>query len=274
MRGWRNYCKKKYKNLTECITTNAYHCLELNAHALILFICICRDNNVPEQCIMGYLSSQPCEELFRELRSMSSTNQTVVNFSIKELTEKLRRVYMKRCIMYKHHDQINFPYINTKRQNQSCLILPSNDDIKASVVKCKTNAQKTLLGLGMEPSLIDMSDSVLNHVDFQRTEFVGVDVEDSSDEEYFKHDIYDDQGNARCDQYVTDGSSTVYNAAEHFSNCDEIKLKSSTSGLKHTFKISDSSGQIKNIKKSTLLWMLTEDRHKLSADRVRRFQQN
>ncbi|KAK3924479.1 Peptide methionine sulfoxide reductase MsrB [Frankliniella fusca] len=55
------------------ITLNAYMCIELNAHALIQLIVILRD---AEEChlFMPWLfSSQPCESLFRLLRSLSST---------------------------------------------------------------------------------------------------------------------------------------------------------------------------------------------------------
>lgn len=281
VRGWRNHCKSEYNNLTQCITTNAYHCLELNAHALILFICMCRDKNIPEQCIIEFLSSQPCEELFRELRSMSTTNQTVVNFSIKELTEKLKRIYMKRCIMYKHRHQINFPFVNSRQQNQSCL-LPSNEDIVSSIEKSKITAQKTLLDLGIEPSLINICDSVLNHCNVQEMEFFDINLDECIDEQrdITQSTLLNDQEEITCNNHDSAelvcecNTTTVYEAAELFGECGELKLKSSVSGNKHTFKISDSSGQIKNVKKSTLLWMITEGRHRLSTDRMRRFQQN
>ncbi|XP_021709428.1 uncharacterized protein LOC110679341 [Aedes aegypti] len=317
VRGWRNFCKQKYNNLAECITPNAYHCLELDAHALILFICICRDNEVPEQCIIDYLSSQPCEKLFRELRSLSSTHQTVVNFSIKELTEKLKRIYMTRCIMYENRDRISYPYIDAKQHNQSSLVLPSNDDIIRKIEKCKTNAEQNLLEVGIEKAMIDLNDSVCNHAIVPRIEFVGIEesfeeeveeeeedeeddvvagtpetqfvgVKDCFEGENVEHEDViqskeleeancchqsDEFQNITLTNTLNEDLRPVYDANKVFTNCEELNIKNSVSGQKHTFRISDSNGQIKNVKKSTLLWMLTDGRNRLSSDRMRRFQQ-
>lgn len=66
----------------------------------------------------------------------------------------------------------------------------------------------------------------------------------------------------------------VYELDELFPDCDgTLNLKSSTSGSRHTFHVRDRSGNIKIIKKQTLLWMMTDGRYRLSTDRLRRFQQ-
>ena len=77
-------------------------CLKINGLVLIAFIKNCRARNVSEQFIINRLSNQSCEKLFRQLRSMASTNQTIINFSIKEMSEKLKRVQMKWQIIYKY----------------------------------------------------------------------------------------------------------------------------------------------------------------------------
>lgn len=299
---------------------NAYHCLELDAHAIILFVCICSDQKVPEQFIVEFLPSQPCENLFRELRSLSSTHQTVVNFSIKELTEKLKRIHMTRSIMYKNRNQINFPFIVSKHANQHSPVLPSNDEIIIRVQTSKTNAEKVLQSVGIEKEIMDLSDSVCNSVAVARTEFVEVEdfeedeITDTRGMEYMEvDDSFGEQeaiskqqagtvgvkdssleqevtakeqiesvgveeclDGQRCEHDDLQGKvdNTVYEANKVFSNCDEMKLKNSLCGQQHAFRISDSSGRIKNVKKSTLLWMLTDGRKRLSADRMRRFQQN
>lgn len=73
---------------------------------------------------------------------------------------------------------------------------------------------------------------------------------------------------------VDSNDDDIYCANVLFPNCgNTLNLKNTKSDNKHTFKIKDASGKIKHIKKTTLVWMLTQDRHKLSTDRLRRFQQ-
>ncbi|KAK3918403.1 hypothetical protein KUF71_000975 [Frankliniella fusca] len=74
------------------ITTNAYYCLELNAHGLIQIIRNLRDSGDEELFFPENFDSQPCESFFRTSRSMSSTHSTVVNYSILDFQHKIRRI--------------------------------------------------------------------------------------------------------------------------------------------------------------------------------------
>ena len=49
MRYWRHWLLliKEYKLSDNFITNNAYMCIELNAHSLLLFLITCRDLNLP-----------------------------------------------------------------------------------------------------------------------------------------------------------------------------------------------------------------------------------
>lgn len=291
VRAWRNWCKRNHTNLTKSITTNAYICLELNAHAIILLVKECRDNEVPEQFVLSAFSSQPCEQLFRELRSMATSNQTVVNFSIKELTEKLKRIFMKRHIMYKHRDIIKFPFMEKlQRRCNGLTTLPSDIEMIEAVEKAQTVAYEILVSLGLSRSTIEIQDSIGLGINVPDIEFIDVGLtEDSTDSDEHsidssslpKFDLHceelSDSENVEYDDNMSNQAQShelVYDAAKIFKNFnDDLQLKSSRTGNKHTFKIKDAKGDIKNVKKSTLLWMLTAGRHKLSTDRLRRFQQ-
>lgn len=296
VRGWRNWIKKRFNNLQLCVTTNAYQCLELNAHSLILFLQECRDNNCPEQFIVAVLSSQPNEKIFRQLRSMGTTQQTVINFTAKELTEKLKRIHTKMQIMYKHKDSINFPSV-TRLQKHQCEVpvLPSDEMIISTVEKAQDIARETLIEMGIEYKDINMADSInIRGSEPLDTEFVNVE-----DGDYFVEDIdesevprricnEDEQENEQYEDEdeIVNGSGNedqandetmqhndpIYNATELFPNCNGgLNLKSSTVGEKYCFKIRDVNGSIKLVKKSTFLWMITRGKYRLSSDRLRRF---
>lgn len=140
--------------MKKCATSNAYACLELNAHAMILLIERCR--NSPDQFLILNFSSQPAEELFRELRSMTSTSETQVEFSMKEFGEKLRRALIKVQLSYRLKNRMTFPNIERRIKKYSNLaILPSNLEIAAEIERARAAASDVLLSLGIpshEPS--------------------------------------------------------------------------------------------------------------------------
>lgn len=268
------------------MTPNSYQCLELNAHGLILFIEDCRRNNTPEQCVISNLSSQPCEHLFRELRSMGTTNQTVVNFSIRELTDKLKRIHMKTCIINKHKDKISFPTMTRyKDKPQTLQSLPSNEEIIRAVEKAHCTARDELTHVGLLNA--DFTDAVsykldppmeIEFVDCYDDPCMGEDCLYSQTELPKELEFIAVNNTETDDSYGSDDEEAreepIYDAAQLFPNCSEsLNLKSSTVGNRYSFKIRDLNGQIKTIKKATLLWMMAPGRFRLSNDRLRRFVQ-
>lgn len=280
--------------------------MELNAHALIAFIRDCRDRNVPEQCLVRFMSSQPCEKLFGQLRTMASTNQTVVNFTIKELRAKLKRLQMKTCIMHKYNGEINFPSLDKFNTAHPPQVLPNDIEITNEVSKAELTARQMLQSLGLSDAEIDFTDSLnlrSTNRPNQPTEFEFVNADPYNDEfsdmEQEEHDD-DDPGivgkspqtqspESANDEF--DFSDTVefvqvqqeefderleepiYAIEDIFGTSEELTLKSTSTGDKHVFKIRDSTGHVKHIKKSTFLWMVAPGRQILSVDRNQRFRQ-
>ena len=66
------------------ITQNAYLCIELNGHVIVLFAdSYMRDYPKKDGVYLPWLlGSQSCEKTFRLARSMTSTFSTIINFSI------------------------------------------------------------------------------------------------------------------------------------------------------------------------------------------------
>ncbi|KAL0098820.1 hypothetical protein PUN28_020765 [Cardiocondyla obscurior] len=75
------------------ISSNAYTSVKLNANKLLLLI--------------EKIASQPCEKIFKQIRSMTSTYSTVVNFNLVGILRRLNRVEILNEIstdLSKHSD--------------------------------------------------------------------------------------------------------------------------------------------------------------------------
>lgn len=219
---------------------------------------------------------------------MATTNQTVVNFTIKELTEKLKRIQMKLNIMYINCDQINFPSIDKLKNRTVPSSLPSEKDILNTITKAYAIAREELLAVGIKRPNFKASVNLPNK---NTPEFVDVGAIDTDVEEDGNNDERQELDVKRSctSQYhpiefveVT-GSDLenerqllhmVYELDNFLPNCNgEIKLKNCRTGHKHTFNVRDSKGKIINVKKEYLLYLLTPERYQLSTDRLTRFRQ-
>ena len=79
------------------VTSNAYMCVEINAHSLLMLLLILRDT-LPDshgRFLPWMLGSQSCERTFRALRSMTSTFSTMINFSVLGLLQRLHKLYIQ-----------------------------------------------------------------------------------------------------------------------------------------------------------------------------------
>lgn len=93
IRIWRQWLKKnKYSIEKNCITSNTYTCIELNAHGLLLMLEKCREKNRIDIFLPWLFSSQACEKIFRQTRSMTTTYCTMVNYSFYDMIKRLNRI--------------------------------------------------------------------------------------------------------------------------------------------------------------------------------------
>lgn len=130
----------------QCITANAYACLELNAHGLVLAVRSCRDRRHPEQFLVTHYGSQHVEGAFRSLRSMTTMYHTQTNFTFKELSEKLRRVHMLQQIEYRNRERYHFP--NQGRSQETSPYLPTDFEIKTAINDAQAAVSRVWKPLG------------------------------------------------------------------------------------------------------------------------------
>ena len=137
-------------------------CIELNAHALITYALSIRDHCQGDlsNFMPWLLGSQTCEKTFRNVRSMSSTFSTVLNFSILGMLRRLHRLNIQLQLQSNSQDLIKFPSVERHRnkEGKNKLVMEGfntvNDkDISEAIQRAKTKAKSTLEALGMDKLL-------------------------------------------------------------------------------------------------------------------------
>lgn len=151
-RIWRSYVVAK-KNLTlknNYLTIWTYICIELNAHSLLLLILYLKHMNLPQYFLVHFLNSQPCESLFRQVRSFTSTYSTMANCSVKEILGRMSKIELQNEISFHlssdyHIPRVRIPTECGAAQND----LPDEEQIINEIEQCKKNAIEDALKLGL-----------------------------------------------------------------------------------------------------------------------------
>lgn len=148
-RMWKTYTEMKggVTLSNDFITSNANSCVELNGHNLLKFILICRELGKPEVCLVHMLSSQDNEAFFRNLRSLGSTNYTVINFTMREVLFKVRRAMTISHIEIKHNI-VRRKQLKKRAEVHVPTSLPSNDRIVEIVESSYVKALHDLESVG------------------------------------------------------------------------------------------------------------------------------
>ena len=141
------------------ITQNAYLCIELNAHALIIFMRTLRDHDSDGAALFSpwKLGSQSCGKTFRAVCSMTSTFSTIINVGMLGLLRRLDdcrfsldlRQNQQRMALDIH----TVKNIGSNRQVTFSLQGVTDADIEDAVECGRKLAMKGIEMLGMELSL-------------------------------------------------------------------------------------------------------------------------
>lgn len=273
LRIWRKFLKnsRSYNLSDNFITNNTYMCVEINAEILIRLIENFRDRNLPEFFLPALFNSQTCESTFRIFRSMGTTQFTKINFCLSELIHMIGRIEVQNDISYckLSIDGIELPH---KRKSKTTIYqLPTNEEIRDTIEKARTEAFQIAEKFGITNSL-----SNLDQIDkFEFKSKLNLNEIDKKAGE----EMYDDE----LDDDITEKSDN-YNDSfeEHFENdneINEIELMDTDPNFgldtasRFTYIIDENDRQ-KLVLKSSLLWMLTESKTKMSNDRTKRFKFN
>lgn len=149
IRCWRKHIRSKanpYTLLQNFISPNAYMCVEINAHGLVELIFKLRSSQKDHLFLPTLFSSQPCESIFRLLRSMSTANYTKISFCLQELLLMVSRVDMMNTIAYDAYEKctgIEFPRIYSKlKKVYDPIVLPNEESVLQAMKRAQNDAIK------------------------------------------------------------------------------------------------------------------------------------
>lgn len=149
-RIWRHWLKSTNFKTENFISINSYECIEINGHSLINIIMKLNMHNNSKFFLPLMFNSQTCESFFRRARSLTTTNSTVINFSLLEIFHRTKRINMQADIINDLNEKIIFPrekrFVETEK-----IDLPDAERILEIVLKAKKEAldQWRILGIDM-----------------------------------------------------------------------------------------------------------------------------
>lgn len=151
VRIWRDFILSSNNNTLKdnFLSSNCYSCLELNAHELINCLLHLKKINKLEWFKPHLFSSQPCENLFRQLRSLSTVYSTVTNCTVKEATKRISNIQFQNQIMHITSNQFVYPRMKKVSISEQNMELPSASDILKEVQFCQSLALAKAKKLGL-----------------------------------------------------------------------------------------------------------------------------
>lgn len=259
IRLWRQFIKshKQYTLKDNFLTSNCYSCLELNAHSLVLCMLHLQEVNRPDLFLPYLFESQPCESMFRQIRSFTSTYSTVTNCTVKDAISRISKIQLQNEIMHETSPYFSYPRLGRKEQisnddspNKN-VSLPTRNEIINEIEKCKQDAIVTadklgLLANGANRHQINVTCKIILYAPTVRNQVRKKKLN-------YKSFVIQNLQNIQLKNFA-------------------VKLnKSITSECPYVEVITD-DGEVGVHKKMSLCWLWGRERHKLSSDRLKRVQ--
>lgn len=256
LRIWRQYIKshKLYTLKDNFLSMNSYCCIEINAHGLIQLMVNLKETNRPHLFLPELFSSQPCESMFRQFRSFSSTFSTVINCTVKEASSRISKIQLQNEIM--NALSKNFVFSGLKKssqcENNNQFNLPSKLEIFAEIEKCQQTAVRTAKEFGLitrKPSLnyvCKLKPHTLQMKGIKVNRRKPNDISELQREKYAQIDL----NNIKLRDY-----SGKLNAVDIGPTSPYVEIL-------------DDYGKQTITRKTSLCWLLRNDCQKLSSDRM------
>lgn len=225
--------------------------MEINAYALLHLIIKFRDEKSPELFLPTLFTSQTCESTFRQMRSMTTINWTRINFSLLELFHIASRIELVNDIVHYRLNEQNviFPRIkNCSKQYQS-FALPSDDTIQNILCQAQKRALLDASKFGMHLELSEIMHCPLSQVTLKEVNNIAENIDIESEDE-----------NLGSEEQTYSCASLRDYARDDMQVDNDSKF----------VQVFNDDGTSKCVLKSTLLWLMTESKDKLSKDRLSR----
>lgn len=210
--------------------------------------------------------SQSCERTFRQLRSMTTMNFTKINFSINDLLHLIGRVELQYDIIYNKlaSSGIIFPRIKIDNTLDNKFDMPSNEEIISIVKEAQDTALNDIrkFGIKINPSDIEHCDVKMRPV----PKLVPSEESASKDDD-LDQDLDDDELTNEIEEEAA--NENIDHLAENLSH---ENLESNNTSHNKYILICEEDGQEKFVRKSKIVWLLSDSTKKLSNDRLKRVQ--
>lgn len=258
VRIWREWVlrTKNYSLRENFFSANTYSCIELNAHSLISIILYLKQTNQPELFLPHLFSSQPCESIFRQLRSFTTTYSTVVNSSVKESISRISKIHLQNEIFHATSPDFIYPRINSQCSNETKFDfqLPSREEIIKEIEFCQKAAVVTATKLG----LVDKSEPNKTYTckinPFTENKKRKFKTHTKSTKQYTHTIKLKDLKNIQLIDYTGKIKKQVIGEASPYA---EIQCNNNKKII---------------VKKTSLCWLFNVDSKKISSDRLQRVQ--
>jgi hypothetical protein len=146
----------------------------------------------PELCLPTLCNSQHCKQYFRFLRSMGSTLCTVVNFSLMDVLQRIKRIHVEAELNHDLREAFVMPEkVNSCKPPQK---LPEASEIDKIVENARLLAVADLLKVGINSSCIScqLSGNYKEDVSNEKSSDYIPGEEETIDEEIIDEEIIDD----------------------------------------------------------------------------------
>lgn len=155
LRIWRHFILKR-PGLTlkdNFMSANCYYCIELNAHSIVHILNYLKLHNLTHLFTPHLFCSQPCENFYRQLRSLSTISSTVVNFTTKEILNRISRIQLLGEIS----NDVGSGFVFAKSPHSSSAPgkvhtyaeFPTEDEIMNKIQQCKLMAIEEAKKIGL-----------------------------------------------------------------------------------------------------------------------------
>lgn len=303
LRCWRAWIQSKENEhtlLENFISSNLYSCIEVNAHALVYLVVRLRCSQQSNLFTPIKFASQPCESIFRQMRSMGTANFTKINFTLNELFHMIGRSEIVSKIVHSRKELI-FPRMESKDKAIETrienIVLPSNDEISDAIKRARREAIKNSIQFGMNPNeenITKFDESLFRELHKKRK--ANVESEYLSEEDDLEISVEDGLGDIVLEQLMdtrmdipssipcTGGSTatraetsalasaSIYSEQGENQSASQSVVQYNIAEKNNFIEVNNEDGTISHMRKSTFIWKLEKNHGKLSSDRLRRVQ--
>jgi len=176
------------------VTQNIFDGMEINLITLLSLILNSNERNIHQ------MSSQVCENFFRLLRSFTTIESTVVNFTLKGIISRMRKILFVENVSYRLKDVMQFEKLSEQESSnnidQQTL---SIDDIQNAICAGRIEAKFEASSLKMCQEITSFKD-IIKPVKILNTTLFH---EEQSDEDDSDGDFFDVFNNSiECDEHT------------------------------------------------------------------------